>query len=209
MYTNPALPIFTILVDMFPNGTTFQLYLYSPVYRKVLPVVLPGWPHLETPKLMLPISIPHGVDHPLLLLIASEETPADPANGTPHLRTLEVLAYEVPQLLNLIEHLQSTPTRHSLERAYLVLSLDIRDGVDVDSEYARHFAKLVRITYSFVNLRELHLGLMHRLSDWFSNSGGPKGTSLFLSSPTGNFPSSLPPPSSPLHLCITLHQHSF
>jgi hypothetical protein len=152
MYTDSALPIFPILVNTFPNVTKFELYLHSPVYRKVLPVVLPGWPHRESLKLTLPISIPFGADHPLLFLIASEEAPADPASGTPHLRTLEMLAYEVPQLLNLLEHLQNTPTRHSLERAYLVLSLNIRDGVDVNSEYARPFAKLVRITNSFVNL---------------------------------------------------------
>jgi hypothetical protein len=42
MYTDFALPIFSVLVDMFPNVTTFVLYLHDPVYRKVLPVVLPG-----------------------------------------------------------------------------------------------------------------------------------------------------------------------
>jgi hypothetical protein len=211
MNTDCTLPIFPILVDMFPYVTTFVLFLRDPVYRKVLPIVLSGWPHLETLKLMLPLSIPYGVDHSLLLPTASEEmSPADPARGPTRLHTLEVrLAYELPQVLNPLEHLHNTPTRHSLERAYLVFLLNIKNGVDVDSEYARPFARLIRVTNAFVNLRELDLVLMYRLSRWFSNSGGPKGTSLFLSSPTGNFLSSLPPPSSSLHPSITLHQHNF
>jgi hypothetical protein len=42
MNTDCTLPIFPILVDMFPNLTAFVLYLHGPVYRKVLTVRVPG-----------------------------------------------------------------------------------------------------------------------------------------------------------------------